>query len=423
MSGIIEEFGAYICRTAAAHPRRSRELLLFAYKAYGLKLKLFPEKRLPPSRQYAAVQINHVVTRMLSNPKRSALVSVFLPCELLEALDVIPMCAELYSAFINGTYAEAVFAQAAEEEGIPETYCSYHKILLGSAYLKLLCSPAFIVNTSHVCDANNLTFRELADTYGIDQFYLDVPLRRDEESVFYVAEQLRELVPFLEAHTGKKLEEEKLHTIMLRSAHTIRTFKDVLKEKQRAYLPSDVTSELYEIYLAHNGLGSAFSARYADLLLRDLKKAPPAGGLRLLWIHTIPNWQEPVRQRLNFREDCQIICCDMCVEGLTDVDPEKPFESMARRLVYSPFNGGAARVEFSVSLAKELLADGAVVFCHWGCKQTMGLSVQFKQRLEAEGFPTLILNGDGCDRRNSSDGQTATRLDAFVEQLKAVRKV
>ncbi len=61
--------------------------------------------------------------------------------------------------------------------------------------------------------------------------------------------------------------------------------------------------------------------------------------------------------------------------------------------------------------------DGVICFCHWGCKQTMGLSARFKQALEEAGHPTLILNGDGCDRSNTSDGQVATRLNAFLEML------
>ena len=32
-------------------------------------------------------------------------------------------------------------------------------------------------------------------------------------------------------------------------------------------------------------------------------------------------------------------------------------------------------------------------------------------------YPVLLLDGDGCDRANTMDGQTATRLDAFLEML------
>lgn len=60
--------------------------------------------------------------------------SIFQPCELLEAMSVTPMCAELYSCFLNGAHAEPVFAEAAEAEGIAESFAPYHKVLLGSAY-------------------------------------------------------------------------------------------------------------------------------------------------------------------------------------------------------------------------------------------------------------------------------------------------
>lgn len=36
---------------------------------------------------------------------------------------------------------------------------------------------------------------------------------------------------------------------------------------------------------------------------------------------------------------------------------------------------------------------------------------------EESRIPTLILDGDGCDTRNISDGQMVTRVTAFIEQL------
>ena len=36
---------------------------------------------------------------------------------------------------------------------------------------------------------------------------------------------------------------------------------------------------------------------------------------------------------------------------------------------------------------------------------------------EEAGLPTLILDGDGCDRSHGGEGQTSTRLGAFLEML------
>ena len=62
-------------------------------------------------------------------------------------------------------------------------------------------------------------------------------------------------------------------------------------------------------------------------------------------------------------------------------------------------------------------ADGAVWFAHWGCKGTIGASSLIKNSLENAGLPTMVLDGDGCNPANSSDGQVSTRLQAYLEML------
>ena len=62
-------------------------------------------------------------------------------------------------------------------------------------------------------------------------------------------------------------------------------------------------------------------------------------------------------------------------------------------------------------------ADGAVWFGHWGCKHTLGAAQLAKRKFEEQGIPLLILDGDGCDRSHGGEGQTSTRLGAFLEML------
>ena len=191
MADLVQTFGKTIGKLAADDPVRSRKLLVTGLKTFRGILRYMPDKRLPPSRQYSAVALNRVMCRVLDHAESAALVSVFQPCELLEAMGITPMCAEMLAAYINGSQAEAVFADAAENEGIAETYCSYHKVLLGTAYLNVMPKPAMVINTSLVCDANHLTFRELAALYDVPHYYVDVPPEQSEESVAYVADQFR----------------------------------------------------------------------------------------------------------------------------------------------------------------------------------------------------------------------------------------
>ena len=418
MAGIIEKYGGYIGKLAPKHPVAARKMLLTGFKLFGFKLDHMPDKRLPESRKFLASLLNDIVVDMLKHPEKAALTSVLTPCELLYAADINPLCAELYSSFVNGAHAERYFAELAEEKGISETFCSYHKVLLGGAYAGVFPKPAFIVNTSLICDANNLTFRELSKHFGIDQFYIDVPDAAGDDCIDYVADQLRELKVFIEDHTHKKITDDKIRTLVGRSGKTIENLLKAQPLRAEKYLAGDMASELYEIYITHIGLGTEKTLKYTELLLEDLKKAEKAHGTRILWVHTIPNWQKPLRDMFNYNENATIISCDMNYDSLLVMDPEKPYESMAKRLVNSTFNGdGNIRIKASADMAKRLNADGAIVFCHWGCKQTMGRSGRLKEELTAAGIPTLVLDGDGCDERNSSDGQVATRLNAFMEML------
>ena len=101
-------------------------------------------------------------------------------------------------------------------------------------------------------------------------------------------------------------------------------------------------------------------------------------------------------------------------------DPEDPYLAMAQRLVFSSFNGPVTRrIDRGIEAARQLNADGVVWFCHWGCKHTLGGAQLAKERFEAAGIPCLVLDGDGCDRSHGGEGQMATRMEAFVEMLKA----
>ena len=91
---------------------------------------------------------------------------------------------------------------------------------------------------------------------------------------------------------------------------------------------------------------------------------------------------------------------------------------MAIRLIYHALNGPISRrINAGIRHAKQAGADGVVWFNHWGCKHTLGGSRIAKKRFEEAGLPTLILDGDGCDRSHGGEGQTSTRLGAFLEML------
>lgn len=420
--GIIDKFGHIVENTCCSDPARAGRLLKLGWQAQNFKFRHFPDKRLSRSGAYLSVLLMDAMLAPLRDPGNTAIVSVFTPCELLHTYGIKPFNAEGFSCYIAASHAENSFLKAAEEHGLPETFCSYHKVFLGAAYKKLLPSPKCIISTNLACDANQITFRELADHYKIPHFYIDVPVNISDASVSYVASQLKELDTALSKLTGKAMDTAALKNVLQRSKNTVKNYKSYMAARADKCLLQDLVTPLYEFVTMNILLGTVPALKYTSMALNDALGAPKAEGVRLFWIHTVPYLQNELKNILNFSKKAQIVGIDMASSALADIDPDKPYEAMARRMVYNSFNGTAShRIDAALSQAKSVNADGAIWFCHCGCKNTLGASSLAKETFEKNGMPLLIMNGDGCDRSSGNEGQNTTRIEAFIEMLEQAK--
>lgn len=414
---IVETFGRQVEKLSSS-PDKACRLLKTGWKAQNLKFRLFPNRKLFPADQYLARLMMDTMLHPLKHPEESAIVSVFTPCELLQEAGLHPYNVESMSCYLAASHAERGFLQYAESDGISETLCSYHKTFLGAAQQGVLPAPKCIVYTNLACDANLLTFRTLAELYHVPVFAVDVPMQQTEANVAYVADQLREMADFLQKHTGKMIDEERLKERLRRSRRTMDNYRRFQQKRSDRYVPSDLVTPLYCGMTSNILLGTEEEEKYTECLLKDIEKAAPAKGKRIYWMHTIPYWSDAVREQLVFNENAQIVGCELSQLCDHEFDPEQPYEAMAVRMVYHAMNGTISRrIEAGIRHAKEAGADGAVWFCHWGCKHTLGGAQLAKKKFEEAGLPLLILDGDGCDRSHGGEGQTATRLGAFLEML------
>lgn len=416
---LIETFGNRVSDLARANPERAKRLLLAGFRANGLKNRLAPGK-LTKSDQMVFQQINRAMIACLARPQSNVMVSLFTPCEMLLAQGLLPYSCEAFSSYLSGSMAEQGFLRKAEETGIPTSLCSYHKVFIGAAQTQLMPRPRFILNTSLACDANTLTFRYLADFYDVPHFNIDVPFEQTPQAVDYVEGQLREMGQFIAKQTGVVIDERKLAETVARSQRTQAIYHEYLTQRAGKQVLSNLTFELFLTGTMHFLLGSAESEACVRQMRKEAEAAPTASGVQLLWVHTTPYWVPPLRSIFDHDPAVQIAASDMNYEGIVQADPAKPYQAMAKRLVYSSFNGPAQRrIDRALEVAKQVDADGAVWFCHWGCKHTLGGAQLGKKKLEEAGLPTLLLDGDSCDRGFGGEGQAATRVEAFLELLNA----
>ncbi|MGI6722216.1 MAG: 2-hydroxyacyl-CoA dehydratase subunit D [Anaerovoracaceae bacterium] len=423
MNKLVERFGKVVDSNIEKRPGLARKLLQagFAYADFNFNHR--PNKKLPPSKQYAAAVCMKALREPLRDPANSAIVNLFLPCEMLHIAGIRPLVAEQVSCYVAGAASEQGVLRKAEEAGVPPTMCSYHRILSGSAFAGIIGKPMFTANTTMVCDANISTFRFLADHFGVPHFTVDTPVSSSLDAVMYVADQLRELKGMIEDVSGRRISDEELRKRVQLSERSLAAYREYIRSLAGKYMATDLTSEMYTILLSHNMLGTGQAAAYFEKLVRDVKAAPAyRGGNRIFWIHTIPNCQNSMCDIFNYSEQNQMLICDLTTDFLDAGTADDPYISMARRLQECSFNGRfEVRAERALKTAKELNANGIVMFTHWGCRHTCGGARIMEDMAGEAGIPMLILDGDGCDLSNINEGQMITRVQAFLEMLEDKR--
>ena len=153
------------------------------------------------------------------------------------------MFPEGMSAYVACTACQSVFAEKAEASNVPESLCSYHKTMLGLAESGVLPRPLLVANTTLACDANQVSFRRLAEFYGAPHAVVDVPGRETEEAVEYVAGQLRDVTAMLEELCGRRLDPDALRARLASSRRSIELYRAYLKKRGGVSLPATMSGE------------------------------------------------------------------------------------------------------------------------------------------------------------------------------------
>lgn len=416
---VIEKFGNRVSSQALKDPEKARRLLLAGYRLQEKKLQFLPDRGLPSSGQYVARVVMKNIIQSLSEPENAAMVSIFVPGELVMAAGLTPYSVEAMSCFMAGTKCEQTFLRKTEEEGFPETMCSYHRVFLGASLAGLVPAPKCMVYTNLACDGNMMTFPYLKQKQELSGFYIDVPYEKNEDSIQYVAEQLRELKKYLEDMTGKPITEDAVKKAVDNSNRAADYYAAQLALRKEHDPVTTLTNEVYALFMCHLMAGTKESVEYTRLLLEDVKQAKKGEGPHVLWMHMMPFLQAPVKELFNYNGQMHIRTCDFVADGFQRAHHEDPYEAMAEKMVNCIYNGSVTlRIEKAKKLARLTDADGSILFAHWGCKGTIGASTLIKRELENDGIPTMVLDGDGCNPANTSDGQVSTRLQAFMEMLK-----
>lgn len=420
---IVKKYEDLTKKEAMNNPEKAYSLIKLGLR-FEKEIVRFSEKDMPKAYKKLNIIAINSILKALKHPENSAWVNIFTPVEILQAFDITPLSIECMSSFISGFECEDFFNEYAENLGVAETLCSYHKGFIGAVESGVLKSPRFAVTTSTCCDGNVNTVRYIADRKNINSYILDIPYEYSETNELYVVSQLKEMISMIEEDTGKKLDMEKLKEILRKENESKRYFKEYLKYQRNKYYPSSLTLHMYMLFASHVGIGSDEILEFYKMLAEDIKSYPDTQGLKIFWVHLLPYYQETMKHYFNFNPYYQIQCYDTNFDYMDELDVNHPLEALAKKLILNIYNGPYERkIEAIENIVDELDSDAVIHFCHWGCKQSCGGVMQLKEAMRKKNIPMLILDGDCMDRRNCHDGQIKTRLEAFIEMINNVKGV
>lgn len=385
----------------------------------------------------------------IAQGNKTAIYSFCLPPELFYMLDIYPMCQEVGTLAIAVTNIGNIsqnYIDLAEEAGISSHECNAQKIWLGATLCGEAPKPDAIIYSSQPCDSTNNQYQILERWYGAPTFTIDIPYWSyepenpyyDEDVLPYMANQLKNLLGFLERVSGNKTNEEKLKHIFSLSNEARENISEV--QELVKHVPSPVTSisaiNNYFVLLTNSGLPSAveYSSKMKNYVKEVVKRG--LGGINLAYggkkeekfrvVSLYPfnpsviQWMERkygaivVQDMLGYQlaKPVDLTSEETIMRDLGKTVLDMPMGRQSRGPMYFYFDD-------MIRLGKEYKADCYIFGGHVGCKHSWGGIKLLTDVLKEEtGLSTIVFETDVFDPRVGNPSAMKKKLKVFFDSLK-----
>ncbi len=404
-----------------------RELLRFM-KVYYFFFRGNKKKEIVSLRLQTRLGVKHLYNTF-AHPRRTIWTTMFVPSEILFAMGLYPFCLEIGAALFAGMGQSSQGLLEAESYGVPTDVCSFHRAAIGHVFRNKFPKNILQVATTTLCDNNTKTTNICETVTGKETIVIDVPYEADDYSVKYLAKQLEDFTKRLEEVTGRKMKQELFEKAIEYSNQARERMLEVNELRKDPLCPLQGSNALGFMFQAYLLIGSKLSVAFFSSLASELRekieekrknnRTPRKDLIRILWLELKPYFKIDFLTKLEKEQGVKIVFEEINYVYWDKLDPRKPYESLARKLITSHYNGPLERrVGVTKRLAKEYEVDGVIVFSSWGCRRNNAAVPTLKKELNKIGYPLLSLDGDCVDDHNYMPGQFSTRIEGFLEMLR-----
>ena len=358
--------------------------------------------------------------------------SVFFPVEILYAMGITPLHNEVSTwtmAMFLGDQNE--FITAGSELGLASEVCTAHRGLAGAYFRQAWPQVNAVLWSNLICDNTTKCGELLMDINHCPGYFIDHPFGSSDIEEKYLVEEYRELISFLEAKSGRKLDWDKFSQSIAEMDKQTKLQVEI--SELRKAIPSPLHSRRFHELLTVDYMyaGQPEATEYLTTLRDDLdamvKKGQGAVNPERFRIMSF--FIPPIYLIGFFEAVSQEFGAANVVEPLftywkySPLDPARPLESAAKkslmipetRTMYGPF--GQETLQDVVDCAREYKVDGAIYYAFMSCRHTCATIKIFKDLLAKLDIPMLTLDCDIMDPTINSESEVHQKMEQFFELL------
>jgi len=375
--------------------------------------------------------------RYANSQHKVAWVTSGAPVEFLKALDFYVLYPENHGAVCGAARAVVDIATEAESAGYSRDICSYARtdigaMLSGKTPVGRLPKPDLLLACTNICQTVLLWYRVLAHYFNVPLILIDTPFlyaEATEHAIAYVKRQVEESIPVAEQVAGQSLDERRLRRIARLSRMASQLWLEVMERNRHRPAPISVFDQFIHMAPIVEMRGDAYTVDFYAALLKEVDEriAKGVGAVkhetkRLLW-DNLPIWYRLryLAELLGERGVALVASTYTNAWGelAPMIDPDRPWESMARTYLHPILNRGTGyKLATMKRMVEEYQLDGVILHSDRSCKPySIGQMDQRDRLIREHGVPALLVEADHNDPRAFVEEQVASRLAAFMEML------
>ncbi len=368
------------------------------------------------------------------------------PAEILRGMGFLVYFPETHSAMLGTTRMATDLIPAANAIGYSPEICSYltadigafiqGKTPLSKAFpgIESVPKPDVLVYNTNQCRDVQDWFAYYADKFNVPLVGVNSYRSVGEVTPSHTASikmQLENMIEPLEKVAGRKFDMAVFKEAVRLSKECSDLWERVLATGSAKPAPLSFFDGTTLMGPAVVGRGTEAAIDCYNLLLEELEERVSAKigviddeKFRLYW-EGMPVWGRlSAHSKLFAGLGANVIASTYCSSWIfSALDPEDPFESMARAytelFIVRDDDHKEKYIKEKIDFFK---IDGIVYHNARTCPNNTNCLYGMPQRIENEtGIPSLIIDGDLNDLRCLSDEQTKTNVEAFIEQLEENR--